>query len=126
MTSKPVALATCSFATQKDAESYIRGILHSYDPPAGAGSRVKLSPEHQQDMIALLLRFDAMQTDAINKVRATDVCEVFVKRHDRWASPEFWMRRRDGSEFGISYSRALSGRAKPELADLLARITSPA
>jgi hypothetical protein len=101
MTSKPVVLATCSFATQKDAESYIRNILHSYDPPTGAGSRAKVSPEHQQDVIALLLRFDAMQTDANGKVRAADVCEVFVKRHDRWASPEFW-RRRDGLEFGIS------------------------
>jgi hypothetical protein len=125
MTSKPVVLATRSFATQKDAEAYIRSILHSYDPPAGARSRVKVSPEHQRDVIALLLRFDAMQTDAIGKVRAAEVCEVFVKRHDRWTSPEFWMRRRDGSEFGISYSRALSGRAKPELSDLLARIISP-
>jgi hypothetical protein len=121
MTSKPVVLATCSFATQKDAEAYIRSILHGYEPPPGAGNRVKVSPEHAQDIIALLTRFDAMQTDDIGKVRAAEVCEVFVKRHDRWTSPEFWMRRRDGSEFGIGYSRALSGKAKPDLFALLDR-----
>lgn len=108
---KSVALSNGkSWPTQKAAEDYFRGVLHSYSNGDFIEDR-----EHHEDLVALVERFDEAHVSQGIAPEAGCGIDCFFRKlntSEGWSTPSFWIRRTDGTETDVSFKWAVKGEVR--------------
>lgn len=94
--------------TQGAALAHFKEMLGRY-----ADNEVVEDRSDHDDLVALLERYDAVETAAPSKIGVG--VDLFLRKRngfDGFSTPSFWVRRTDGSETDFSYIWAVKGEPK--------------
>ena len=97
-----------SWKTQTAALAHFKEMLHRYVD----NETIEDRSDHD-DLIALLERYDAVETDSPSKIGVG--VDLFLRKRngfDGFSTPGFWVRRTDGTETDFSYIWAVKGEPK--------------
>jgi hypothetical protein len=113
---KPVRLANGrAFSTQGEALKFFSEMLNRYRP-GRLKDRIRISEQDQEDVAALLERYDECRVDRVSKI-GVGIDYVFVRfnQTEHFTTPGFWVHRVDGTETDFSYVYAVKGEVKSDL-----------